>query len=348
MSVLRIAWWALASIGLGVSALLLYEYAAPAAQFCGDGGGCDLVRHSAYASLFGVPTPAFGVVFFAGALVVSTVPRWRALLLVFAAAGALSAIGFIVLQVAVIEAFCKYCLVADGAALALAALAVPLFRSREESETRWSLAAPIAAAGVALPILLGITTSVASDEGIAGELPHVIAREQRADVATIVEFLDFQCPYCRKQHETMKQVLADYNDKVRMVYKHVPMSRHKYARGAAAAACCAEEQGKLFELADELFTAEDLTERGCERLAERIGLDMDAYRSCLASDRPEQRLTSDLEDAIAVEVRGLPTFYVGHTRMQGLKDAGLVRGAIDHALANLSSSPADHQPGAHQ
>ncbi len=348
MSVPRIAWWAVASIGLGVSALLLYEYATPAAQFCGDGGGCDLVRHSAYASFLGVPTPAFGVAFFAGALVVSAVPRWRPLLLVFAIGGALSAIGFIVLQAAVIKAFCKYCLVADGAALTLAALAVPLFRSGAQSAIRWSLAATIAAVGVALPISLGFVTSVASDEGPVVELPEVIAREQRAEVATIVEFLDFQCPYCRKQHETMKEVLTDYSDKVRLVYKHVPLSNHKFARGAAKAACCAEEQGRLFELADELFTTDDLTEQGCERLAEKIGLDMEEYRSCLASDRPEQRLTSDREDAIAVDVKGLPTFYVGHTRMQGLKEADQVRGAIDHAVAKLSSSPADHQPGTDQ
>jgi uncharacterized membrane protein/predicted DsbA family dithiol-disulfide isomerase len=328
----RLAFVVVAAIGLGVSALLLFEYVTPAEHFCGDGGGCDRVRNSAYASLLGVPTPAFGVALFGVALVAVMWSRARRWVLALALVGALAAVAFLALQAFEIRAWCKYCVAADTAALLLAVLALVMERSPSEAELRLSVAVPAAAAFLALPVVLGFATGASSDEGVAGPLPEAIAREQREGVATIVEFLDFEFPYCRKQHETMTTLLAEYRDRVRVVYKNVPLSGHRYARGAARAWCCAEEQTKGQELANELFTSEDLSPEGCAKLAERVGVDMERYGECMESERPEQRLAADLEDSKAAGVRGLPTFYVGEVRMEGLKEEHVVRGAIEHAL----------------
>jgi predicted DsbA family dithiol-disulfide isomerase/uncharacterized membrane protein len=326
-----VAFWTLAAVGLGVSALLFYEYVTPAAQFCGDGGGCDVVRNSAYAFPLGIPTPAFGVAFFGAVLLASLAPRARRFLIPLALAGGVGGAGFVAVQAFALHAYCKYCLVADGALLALAGLVFLL--PAELPARRWRPAGLSTAIGVAIPILIGVMTGVAHDEVAAGEVPDVIARERRPGIATIVEFMDFQCPYCREQHQTMKQVVADYADRVRVVYKHVPLPNHRHAEDAARAACCAEEQEKEIAVADALFSSEDLTPEACARLAEQAGLDMQAYGECMASDRPDRRLSSDLEDARAIGLRGLPTFFVNDVRLEGLKDANVVRGAIDHALA---------------
>src|SRR5512134_4017076 len=91
--------------------------------FCGDGGGCDIVRASDYAQLFGIKTPFFGILFFTVAIVLALWPARRALI-AWTAAGALGSLVFLGIQAFVLHAFCKFCVVADGSALGLLALAI--------------------------------------------------------------------------------------------------------------------------------------------------------------------------------------------------------------------------------
>ena len=108
---------AAALCGLGMSVLLVAEYRDPMAALCAPGGGCETVRESAYAALFGVPLPLIGVLFFSVVLCLAIAPQARRWLLPLSAAGAVAGVAFIALQAVVLHAFCRLCLVVDGAAL---------------------------------------------------------------------------------------------------------------------------------------------------------------------------------------------------------------------------------------
>jgi hypothetical protein len=115
------------------------------------------------------------------------------------------------------------------------------------------------AALVALLVPLGFGLSRPAQRPIGpnhptlAPLPEVIAQLQQRDVATIVEFVDFECPFCRRQQEALAPVLASFGPRVRVIRKNVPLSFHEHARDAARAACCAEEQGRGEAVAAALF-----------------------------------------------------------------------------------------------
>ena len=92
---------------------------------------------------------------------------------------------------------------------------------------------------------------------------------------TLVEFSDFECPYCNRFYDTMKQVLSEYKDKVKFTYRHFPLSFHANAQKAAEAFECAKEQGKTWEMYDKLFTLSKSSSMGVDnfkKAADEIGL----------------------------------------------------------------------------
>jgi protein-disulfide isomerase/uncharacterized membrane protein len=285
-------------VGLAVSAMLLVDYIRPPV-FCADhGSGCSVVRSSVFARPFGIPLPLPGLAFFAAlfGLTLTNAPRaWLGL----RAAGALGVFAggsFLLIQHFVIHAWCQFCVVVD-------------------------LSRPGPAPGQPAPL-------------VNNRVPDSILAEQREGVATIVEFVDFECPFCRRQQEAVAQVVASYGPRVRVVRKNVPLSFHPHARDAARAACCAEEQGRGDAVAEALFRAEDLTPEGCERVAQAAGVDLQAYRACLASPRPNVALERDDRAARDAGVSGLPTLWVGREQFVGLQTVETLRASIDRALRN--------------
>lgn len=358
----ELALQALCLVGLATAAMLLVDYVRPAPVFCADHGtGCDAVRQSAFARPFGVPLPIPGVLFFVsllGASLLGARERARRLLASLGLLGALAGVAFLAIQGAVLHHWCRFCVVVDLSSLVAGALAVSLrmdVRPDDEPAAPRLIPAFVVtgAALAALVLPLGFGLSRPSERPIArntptvAPLPEVIARLQERDVATIVEFVDFECPFCRRQQEALAPVLASYGARVRVVRKNVPLSFHQHARGAARAACCAEEQGRGEVVASALFRADDLTPEGCERVAQSAHVDLAAYRACLASQRPEAALERDMNDARAAEVAGLPTLYVGQERFEGLTDSDTLRASIERALhASPATPPADaHQGG---
>jgi uncharacterized membrane protein/protein-disulfide isomerase len=324
-----------AALGLGTSVLLLIEYLRPAPTFCDDAAGCGVVRASVYAQPLGIPTPLFGVLFFATTLALALVPRaWGRRFLVYtAAAGAVGSIGFLVIQAFVLHAWCKYCVIADGSALALLALAIPL-RGRIPPALRpsgWLAFGGTAAIAFAAPFGVAMALHRGPDPVVV-PLPAVVAAEQKPGVATIVEFLDFQCPYCRKLHHSLAPILAGYGARVRVVRKMVPLPAHVHAEEAARAWCCAADAGKGDEMADALMSSDDLTTAGCEKLAVSLGLDVDTYRACLQDSRTAERVSADFEAFRAAGLRALPSFWIGDERFVGVPEADAIRGSIDRAL----------------
>ncbi len=285
----------LALLGLAASAILLADYLRPAPLFCDAGGGCDLVRQSAWSHLLGIPTPAFGVVFFAVALGLALAGRGRRLLVAWSGIGLGAGLAFFGLQAFAIHAFCKYCAVADGSAILL--FIVTLIGREDDVGDSPPILARLGFGGVgviavALPFVISaIAAKPVVVVARVGPVPEVIVREQRPGVATIVEFVDFECPFCRALHQRLSSIMEEYGDRVRLVRKEHPLvSMHPHAMAAARAECCAEQADKGDEMADALYSAppDDLTPEGCEKIAAQVGINLDAYRRCLASGCPRR------------------------------------------------------------
>jgi protein-disulfide isomerase/uncharacterized membrane protein len=344
---------AFALLGLAFSAMLLVDYI-HTPVFCGGrASGCDFVRHSKYARIGGVPLPFFGVGFYGLMLVAAAVATQgaRRLLALLGGIGVASGVAFIAIQAALIHHFCKLCIVVDTSAIGAGLCALLLARD-EAAELASRLRGPTVAftlLAILVPFGYGLSQPAPPprvNAPVIEPMPDVIRREQTPGVATVVEFVDFECPFCRRQQEAIAPVIASYEGRVRLVRRNVPLSFHEHAREAARAQCCAEEQGRGDRMAEALFTSEDLTPQGCERLAQRLSLDMATYRSCLASRRPDVLLERDANDARAAGVGGLPTLWIGREKFEGFTAADALRSSIDRALRASTAPPADASPAA--
>lgn len=127
----------------------------------------------------------------------------------------------------------------------------------------------------------------------------------------LVEFSDFECPACRNNEALVSKLMADYGDRVKLVYKHLPLPMHKSAFGAAQAAFCAGEQGDFWGMHGLLFEqADGLSADAFKGYASRLGLDAASFDKCVASESSRAAVTRDLEEAQAVGIRSTPSFVL--------------------------------------
>jgi len=154
---------------------------------------------------------------------------------------------------------------------------------------------------------------------------------------TMVEFSDFQCPFCERVVPTLKELAKRYPDSLRIIYRHQPLPFHPNARPAAEASVCAEAQGKFWEYHDLLFAnrkalaAEDLI-----AYAEQIELDLDAFRGCLALPTTAARIDADMAAATRVGATGTPAFYINGIKLTGAKPIEAFAAIIDEELQRLA------------
>jgi protein-disulfide isomerase len=134
---------------------------------------------------------------------------------------------------------------------------------------------------------------------------------------TVVEFSDFQCPYCARLQPTLVQVLEAYPKEVKLVYKHYPLSFHKQAKNAAKASEAAGEQGKFWEMHDLIFEKfNKLTDASFKEFAEQLGLDVNKFLADFNSNKYDMQIQQDINLARTVGVTGTPTLYMNGKRMQ--------------------------------
>jgi len=149
---------------------------------------------------------------------------------------------------------------------------------------------------------------------------------------TVVEFSDFECPYCGRAHPVLQQLLRDFEGRVRVVFKHYPLSAHPHAMPAARAAVAAGNQDRFWEMHDLLFEHQrQLEEEDILGYAEQIGLDMERFRADIASAETQDRVEADKEAGERAGVEGTPTFFVnGHRFREPPSQLGAyVREALD-------------------
>jgi protein-disulfide isomerase len=327
--------------GLGASAALWVDYVRTSPVFCAEGGGCEAVKQTHFASLWGLPTPLLGLVGF-GLLAVLGVlrgSRMRALHCAAALLGGAVGVLLIATQIAIGQ-YCVYCLIADVAACVAAGVAV------WRSAWGWDLPGGPGVRRIVAASLAAVPGAVISLGLMAkGHLPSLIVEEIRRapkGKATVVEFVDFECPFCRDEYGDLAPLLEASKDKVHVVRKLVPLTRiHPHAMEAARAALCAEMLGKGDAMAEALFRApiEELTSSGCERIAKELGLDPAQYGSCLADPKTAERIAVDRHDfdRAAAKGDGLPLLWIGDQKIMGLKGAETLRRALDDAIAKAGS-----------
>jgi protein-disulfide isomerase len=160
---------------------------------------------------------------------------------------------------------------------------------------------------------------------------------------TIVEFSDFQCPFCAKVLPTLKQIEEKYKDRVRIVWKHLPLSIHEDARDAALAAEVARKQGKFWEFHDRLFANQD--KLGLEDLkahAKDLELDMTRFEADLQKAEDKKRIDADVAEAATLGVSGTPGFFVNGRFVYGAQPyetfAKMIDEEIEKAKAKSPSS----------
>ena len=151
---------------------------------------------------------------------------------------------------------------------------------------------------------------------------------------TIVEFSDYQCPYCRRVEPALKQVMENYEGKVRLVYKDYPLPMHPLAPKASEAALCAEEQGKFWEYHEALYADQSkLSVPDLEATATRLGLDSEKFNECLSSSRFAEAVQSDMADAQAAGVSSTPYFFINGIPLVGAQGYGAFADIIDQELS---------------
>ncbi len=159
---------------------------------------------------------------------------------------------------------------------------------------------------------------------------------------TVVEFSDYQCPFCRKSwSEVIPSLFKDYVDtgKVRFIYKDFPLSFHPNAPVYAEAARCAGDQGKYFEMHDKIFQEQDKLGQGTvdvafdKKWAMDLGLDAATFNTCFDSGKYKQAVQQDFADGVAVGVSGTPTFFVNGQPIVGAQPYAVIKQAIEQELA---------------
>ena len=326
-----IAALAIAVLGLAASIASLIDYVGASATFCAE-TGCATVRESAWSHPLGVPLPVLGIAFFAAAaaLVFVDAPRLRRVLAIAGAAVAMALIG---VQALAIGAWCKLCLIADPAAIGYAIAVLAGARTLGFTVARGlaTLPAGLAALGA---IALATRAPAPPTPPPRGDLPAFVAAAQVPGAVTVVEIVDFECPFCRRMQDRLTAAIARARTPVHVVRKMLPLPMHPHAMPAALAYCCADAQGKGDAMVDALFAAppETLTTDGCEALAARIGCDVERYRRDRSA--AAARIAAEVAEVSAAGVHALPTLFVGGERIIGAsKSTDELVALLDRAAA---------------
>jgi predicted DsbA family dithiol-disulfide isomerase len=151
---------------------------------------------------------------------------------------------------------------------------------------------------------------------------HAPARGSTKPVVTIVEFSDFECPFCREVQLALNQVVQSYGNEVRLIFKHLPLEGHRNSLPAARAAYCAGEQDRFWPYHDALFSSGKLSPVVLEEIAAEIGLGIPKFRACLDSEHSRTAIVKDIETARLFRIDSTPSFLV---------NGKLVKGALSFA-----------------
>jgi predicted DsbA family dithiol-disulfide isomerase len=154
----------------------------------------------------------------------------------------------------------------------------------------------------------------------------------RKAIVTLIEFSDFQCPFCRSSQSAIKEVLKSYKSDVRLVFKHRPLESHAQAFTSAQAAFCAGRQGAFWQYHDLLFMSEDLSPETLNKLAASIHLNLSEFGNCMKSDPARAAVQNDVDEAKRLGIDSTPTFVINGNLFRGALSFEDFKAAIEQEL----------------
>lgn len=355
-------------VGAAASAYLLVEYVTGQPGVCLTGSGCDLVRASAFAYPFGIPTPLIGLLFYvlAGWTVLRAVRSQmvlalptRTALLGLAAIGATASLLLTGAEAFVIKAFCSWCLVQAGASLVLLVAAAVVARidepptadgnsnrarqraQRALDEARHSLSRTArlgtgaASLAVGLLLIMGASSGTPGSPVDASTLAPAGNPHLGPGPIEVVEFADFQCPGCA----VVAPILADLaaSDGMTLVYRYFPLdSIHRNADASARAAAAAGKQGSFWPMSAVLYARQnawkDLSPPNADAffgtLAADLGLDVAQWQAAYGSSEVAALVDTDRQAAMSLGLGGTPTIFIAGRLYTGPLSADGIRSAL--------------------
>lgn len=150
---------------------------------------------------------------------------------------------------------------------------------------------------------------------------------------TIIEFSDFECPYCKEASEALEAVLKKYPNDVRLAFKHLPLPFHSQATPAAVASLAAHKQGKFWEYHDKLFgMQEELSSASFEKIAQELGLDLAKFKQDIASPELKKSVKEDADLAAELQIEGTPAIFVNGVQFSGVVPAEELSNIIERLM----------------
>ena len=157
-------------------------------------------------------------------------------------------------------------------------------------------------------------------------------------IVTIVEFSDFECPYCKQVQSVLWQIVETYGRTVRLVFKHLPLEGHRNSLPAARAAYCAAEQDRFWQFHDAVFAAGNLSPPVFEQIASDLGLGLPKFQDCVASERSRAAVIKDIEAARLLRIESTPSFVVNGKVIKGALSFAEFQRIIEQELNQRATS----------
>ena len=156
---------------------------------------------------------------------------------------------------------------------------------------------------------------------------------------TIVEFSDFECPFCAQVQDTLKQIVERYGGEVRLVFKHLPLEGHRHSLAAARAAYCAGEQDRFWQFHDALFATRKLSPEVFDEISARLGLARERFAACLSDEASRAAVVRDIELARRYRIDSTPSFLINGKLVKGALPFTEFQNLIERELQQRPSNP---------
>jgi protein-disulfide isomerase len=162
---------------------------------------------------------------------------------------------------------------------------------------------------------------------------------------TLIEFSEFQCPYCSRAKGTLDELLKIYKDSLQIAFKHYPLPFHNNAMPASIAAVAANEQGKFWEMYDKLFAnQQSLEAANIEKFAQEVGLDMAKFKAAIENPKTKELVEADMKEANNFGVQGTPSFFINGRFFSGAYPLDSFKMVIDEELKKADAKIAAGTP----
>lgn len=324
---------------VGLSAASAVDTYGRSEAFCGPGGGCRAVAASDLGQLIGDLLPGLGLGGYTAIFIasLSAAAALRKLSLWTAVAGGVCGVFLLALQAYYIGAFCGLCVAVDLSAVVVGLLAVVALRSDWTAPTSW----PPSAWAALYVIAAGTLPAYAISR--PEPVPEQVQRLQQQGRINVIEFSDFECPYCRALHPVLAQAMAPYQQRVHFVRMAYPLVTHRHAARAARAYLCGAQQDQGEPMADALYASEDLSRDGLTAIAAATGLDMRAFEACMKRGETAAEVRAQRALGEAANIHGLPTVWIDDRVIVGFRKAAGARPYAEALRAAAEGKRATHR-----